>query len=1169
MRRLVIAVTVCALSLLGFAASASAALPWWNLNTSVRPAVIDEGGEATIVIRAANLGNASTPTQETVEVEGKQVPIAVPTTVTATMPSGVEILEREGEPAVTLYALSKSAAQPIEQKLFGFLALHYCQLSGQKVSCQTEPGVAPFNEGEFAGRFDVAPIAPYEYFEMRVRIKDKGAAPGATYTSEVSGGGTTGVSRTNALLVGSGDPPFGVEHYALQPEEEGGQIDARAGSHPYQLTTTFNLNQNADERDLEEREAGGKEVLARPPAMPRNLHFRLPPGQLGNATVMPKCSATDFATYVLGSPNICPPDTAIGVAVITIDEPLHVPVLTEPVPLFNLEPAFGEPARFGFELLGTPVILDTAVRSDKNGDYGVTVNVSNTTQLVNFISSTVTFWGTPGDPSHNNARGWQCLADQFWTTGDHTGSPTEPCESPSQTKPAAFLTLPTDCAAPFASVVEGDSWTSLADPERKFLEPFGYSLQEAGATRGLIGCNELPFAPSMQVEPSTDKASAPSGLDFNLNFNDEGLSSETGLAQSQLKDTVVTLPEGFTIDPSAGVGLGGCTIADYERESVSSAPGAGCPNDSKLGTVEIESPLLAQKIHGSLYIAQPYENPFGEPEHGHPGGTLVAIYIVAKNPETGILVKLAGKVTPNPVTGQLTTSFLNNPQLPFDHFNFHFREGAQAPLITPSTCGTYTVNAQLTPWSAPMTSLTDTSSFTITKGFDGGACPAGGVPPFSPGIAAGTLNNNGGAFTPFYLHLTRTDAEQEIAGFSTNMPPGLTGDLTGIPFCPEASIEAARQKTGAQEEAEPSCPASTQIGHTLVGTGVGAVLAYVPGKVYFAGPFHGAPFSIVSITSAVVGPFDLGTVVLRFGLSIDPNTAQVSVSPTSSESIPTIIDGIVTHVRDIRVYIDRPNFILNPTSCNPLSIASTLNSDLGHSVTVSSPFQDANCTNLAFKPAFKVSTSAKTSRRNGASLHVKLTYPTGALGKDANIRSVKVDLPKQLPSRLTTLQKACTAAQFNANPAGCPAASKVGYAKAITPLIPEPLQGPAYFVSHGGEAFPNLIIVLQGYGVTIHLVGDTFINEHTNITSSTFKTVPDQPVGSFELTLPHGPNSALAAVTNLCTVKGGLKMPTLFTAQNGATIKRSTPIAVTGCQKSHKKTKKKGRKAGRKAHGTG
>jgi hypothetical protein len=417
------------------------------------------------------------------------------------------------------------------------------------------------------------------------------------------------------------------------------------------------------------------------------------------------------------------------------------------------------------------------------------------------------------------------------------------------------------------------------------------------------------------------------------------------------------------------------------------------------------------------------------------------------------------------------------------------------------------------------------------------------------------LNNNASNYSPLYLRIARKDGEQELTRFSTTLPPGLTGNLTGIPFCSDGAIETARHKTGAQEINEPSCSAASEIGHTLVGAGVGGVLAWAPGKVYLAGPYNGSPLSVVSITSAKVGPFDLGTVVIRFGLHIDPNTAQVNIDSAGSDPIPHIIQGIVVNVREIHAYIDRDKFILNPTNCNPLSVQNTISGAGANftnpaddvSVTLNSPFQAADCSNLAFKPSFNVSTSGKTSKANGASLTVKLAYPNTPQGSQANIRSVKVDLPKQLPSRLTTLQKACTAAQFHINPAGCPAASVVGHARAITPILPVPLEGPAYFVSNGGEAFPNLIMVLQGYGLTIDLTGNTFINK-AGVTSSTFPAIPDQPVTSFELILPEGPNSALAANGNLCTSK--LTTPNTFIGQNGAAFTQNTKVAVTGCPKA-------------------
>ena len=1075
------------------AASGSTTSPWWHLTSSSSPTELRPGSEGKVLLTATNLGDTSTDGQT-----------GDPIVIVDTLPSGLR--------PVSIQA----TADNFEYGTPGFEGPVTCALSS--LTCT------------FAGK-----VPPYDQIEITIDVAvEEGVLPELLNRVAVTGGGARNASIARSIPAGDRDTPFGIAVNELTPEGEDGLPATQAGSHPFQITDTLMFSSQ-----IGDTEEGRKTPT--PVGLPKDINVELPPGLVGNPTPFVRCTLSQFLDNSRGGANDCSPEAAIGVAAVITFEP-HAGPLRFIVPIFNLEPSSGEPARFGFyvPLSKTPVLLDTSVRSGAGEDYGITVSSLNTTQIAALAVSQVTFWGVPGDPRHDAARGWGCL-DATLPNAEQSGLP---CQPLGEQHTPSLLTLPTSCdGSALQSSTVFDSWSQ---PDTSLTAPV------TAAMPTLDGCNRLSFDPGFSVEPTTDRASAPSGLNVNIDFHDEGLTSGEGLAESHLNKAVVTLPEGFTINPSAGVGLGGCTPADYARETVDTPAGAGCPNDSKLGTVEIETPLLRQKIAGSLFIAQPYDNPFSEP--GHPGGSLVALYVVLKNPETGVLVKLAGKVVPNPATGQLVTVFEDNPQLPFSHFNFHFREGQQAPLVSPPTCGTYTTRAELAPWSDPLAPVTDSSSFTIGRGYEGGACPSGGVPPFDPGIVAGSANNNAGAFSSFYLRLTRTDADQAISAFTTELPEGLTGDLSGVPFCPEADVELARSKTGAQEEAQPSCPAASQIGHTLVGTGVGAVLAYVPGKVYLAGPFRGDPFSLVSVTSAVVGPFDLGTVVLRFGLTIDPYTAKVSVDPSSSEPIPTIIDGIVTHVRDIRVYIDRAKFTLNPTSCNPLAIGSTLTSDRGQARTVTSPFQASNCQALGFKPIFKVSTSGRTSRTRGASLHVKLSYPVGA---QANIAKVKVDLPKQLPSRLTTLQKACTAAQFDTNPAGCPAASIVGHAKAITPLIPVPLEGPAYFVSHGGEAFPDLVIVLQGYGVTIDLVGSTFINK-AGITSSTFKTVPDQPVGSFELTLPQGKFSALAANGDLCKAK--LKMPTEFAAQNGAVVHQSTTMTVTGCGKVKKKTKTKHKK---------
>ncbi len=1100
LRHTVIAATAGLLVSLALgSAPAFADSSWWLLSSSARPSDLPSqpGETGEIAVLAEDVGEAP--------VDGRPAG-GQPVVVADVLPAGLEAIEIAGSSPQPGDAIGYEFAMP-------------CSLA--RLSCAFE-GV----------------LAPYTMLEVRIKVKVKaGAHSGEENQVSVTGGGAPAATLARPLRFSSEPTPFGVEDFENRFEEEGGTLDTRAGSHPFQMTTTVALNQGPDTAQTEN---AGHNPRVAPVGLAKDVFTKFPVGFIGNPTPVPTCSILQFLAFRVTAPagenqedNRCPAESAVGIATVRIWEPLLLNYVAFTVPLFELEPEFGEPARFGFAIVigDVPVLLDATLRSGpgegavpgQSEDYGISVDASNITQTAGLISATVTVWGTPGDPRHDASRGWSCLYQSL--EADHG-----PCSHPENKHPPALLTLPTTCGAPMEASVEADSWGNPGVFEDRLPpEPLP----------ALVGCNRLAFAPSVQASPTTSSASSPSGLDVNLDFHDEGLTNSEGLTQSRLKDTVVTLPEGLTVNPSSGVGLAGCAAADYARETLTSTSGAGCPDQSKLGTVEITTPVLNSAIHGSLFIAQPHENPFG---------SLLALYIVARNPETGIFIKLAGKVTPNPVTGQLVTTFANNPQLPFSHFNFHFREGAQAPLVTPSTCGTYTAQALLTPWANPFSPLTEGSSFGITSGVGGGPCPSGGAPPFNPEIQAGMLNNNAGSFSAFYLHLTRTDAQQEISGFSTNLPPGLTGSLTGVPFCPEAAIAVARTKSGREEEANPSCPVQSQVGHTLVGTGMGAVLAYVPGKVYLAGPFHGAPFSLVAVTSAVVGPFDLGTVVLRFGLNIDPFTAQVSVSPTSSEPIPTIIQGIVTHVRDIRVYVDRHNFTLNPTSCDPLAIGSTLNSDLGASATVTSPFQAASCAALKFAPKFAVSTSGKTSKANGASLHVNLTYPQGAVaGTYANIAKVKVELPKQLPSRLTTLQKACTNAQFLANPAGCPSPSAIGIAKAVVPNIPEPLSGPVYFVSHGGEAFPSLEIVLQGYGVKVILVGATFISK-AGITSTTFKTVPDNPVSSFELTLPEGKYSALAANGDLCTQK--LTIPADFTAQNGMQANYKTPVSVTGCAKA-------------------
>jgi hypothetical protein len=871
----------------------------------------------------------------------------------------------------------------------------------------------------------------------------------------------------------------------------------------------------------------------------RSTVTELPAGFSGNNTAVPTCSPQQL----LGEAGMdsylpaCPLASQVGLITVDISASGHSLPLEETQPIYNMEvTSFGVTAELGFKVVG--VLTQLLTVSVRPGDEGLTITASNIEKKGEANKISATIWGLPASHEHDAERGETCGYEAEFPPVCHNefGGPQE---AHIPIKP--FLAMPTSCGV-FTAHFRAYSWE---EPE---------NVSEASSEIGPVSeCERVPFNPSIEVQPSTRSAESPTGLEVSL-VVPQTWENPYSIATSNLMDTKVTLPEGVTVNPSAGSGLGSCTPAQYAAETAESLPGEGCPPESKIGSIDIETPVLAEKIVGAVYVATPFDNPF--PEAGHPGGSLLALYIVAKNPARGIIVKVPGRIEPNPVTGQLTSTFENTPEQPFQKFTLRFRPGATAPLVSPPACGTYTTVGVLTPWSEPLEPRQVSNSFETTQGVREGPCPSGGIPPFKPQVVSGTQNNDGSSYSPFYLRILREDGEQEITKFTTVLPPGLTANLSGIPFCPDAQIERARQATGREELSEPSCPSASEIGHTLVGAGVGTVLAWTPGKVYLAGPYHGSALSLVSITSATVGPFDLGTVVIRFALRINPTTAQAEIDSTGSDPIPHIIDGIVVHVRDIHTYIDRPNFMINPTNCAALSITNTItgagadpsNPADQTPVSVSTPFQAADCSSLNFKPSFKASTTGRTSRADGASLHVTLTYPKAPTGTQTNIAKVKVDLPKQLPSRLSTLQKACIDTVFNSNPATCPTASIVGHAKAITPILPVPLEGPAYFVSHGGAKFPELIIVLQGYGITINLHGETFISKK-GITSSTFRAVPDNPVGSFELTLPQGKNSALAANGNLCNTK--LTMPTALTAQNGTTIHQNTKITITNCTKHH------------------
>jgi hypothetical protein len=674
------------------------------------------------------------------------------------------------------------------------------------------------------------------------------------------------------------------------------------------------------------------------------------------------------------------------------------------------------------------------------------------------------------------------------------------------------------------------------------------TLALAASGSSALASSQQSFSPSLEVTAESSATDTPTGLEVNLRVPQN--EDPNGVPAARVKEAVVTLPPGLTLSPSANDGLEACSAAQVGIGSLqeSERPPA-CPAASQVGSLEVSTPQFAHPLQGEIYLAQ----------QETVQGALIGTYLVIHDPGTGTLVKLVAHLelggqqgVSGLEPGQVRVVLDNGPQLLFSDLKLVLFGGPRALFVSPQVCGSASAAGVITGWNeavaTPSSNLLSTSS----------GCTQG----FSPAFTAGTTIKQAGAYSPFTLTINREDGSQRLGLINVTTPPGFLGNLAGVTICPNSGIQAAERLDhpgdGAIEQAEPSCPAGSDVGTVTASVGPGPDSVSATGHEYLAGPYKGAPFDLVAITPAISGPFDLGVVVLRQGLYVDPHTAQATVK---SDPLPTVLDGVPLDVRSVAVHIDgvagNNKFIFNPTSCAPLAVTGSLVSTSGTNAAVSSPFQAVNCQSLKFEPKFAVSTQGKASKANGASLDAKVTYPSAPEGTYANIASVAVDLPKQLPARLTTLQKACLAATFEANPANCPVPSVVGGAKAVTPILTSPLAGPVYLVSHGNEAFPDVEIVLQGEGITMTLVGNTKVKN--GITSNTFKTIPDAPVSSFELKLPEGPYSVLAAngphnaQYDLCGQT--LAMPTMITAQNGAVLKQNTKVTATGCPKAHKAKK--------------
>jgi hypothetical protein len=920
----------------------------------------------------------------------------------------------------------------------------------------------------------------------------------------VHGGGATGPGEglyeyTEPLAVSAAPASSGIQSFWAGAFNADGTPATQAGGHPNLAATGLLVNTKLS--------PSGVPVVV---GDLRTVNVELPPGFIGNPLVT--ASRCPQSEPIFSRGLLCGEESLVGYAgpvASRFAERTEDSSETLRNGVYNTVPPFGYAAEFPFEVAGAIVGTVASLRSE--ADYGITISAPEIPQTVSVFGSFLTLYGNP--PS----------------TGGR-----------------AFLTNPTDCAEEARQAPT----TTIANNSWQDQDPFAVDNELTEVLPAVNNCAALAghFRPSFSFQPQSSQAASPSAFTAKLAIPQEGLTDPAGLVAPELKKAVVTLPTGLDVNPSSANGLAACSESQIGLTTTSGAlpnpirfdkSEPSCPDGSKLGTVEAKSPLLEETLAGTVYLAAQEENPFH---------SLLALYLVIDSPKNGILVKLPGEVKPDPNTGQLTATFDNNPQLPLEDLTLHFRGGGpRSPLATPAVCSTYTTHGELTPWSAPESGAPAQTedSFQVSSGPGGGACATSEAAlPFSPSFEAGTTSTQAGAYAPLVIKLARKDGEQELTHLDFTLPLGLTGKLAGIPYCPETAIEAAKGKTGKVEQTSASCPAASELGTVDTAAGIGSEPIHVDGHVYLAGPYEGAPLSAVVITPAVAGPFDLGDVVVRAGLYVNPETAQITAK---SDEIPHILRGIPLQLRSVEIKVTRDGFTLNPTSCNPMTVGSSMGGLNGGKAAPSSRFQVGGCSSLPFKPQLKLSVLGKTNRNAKPRLKAVLTAKPG----EANIARAQVNLPHSEFLEQNHIKTVCTRVQFaegDGNGSACPKGSVYGKAKAWSPLLEKPLEGNVYLRSNGGERkLPDLVAALDGQ-IDIALWGKVDSGHNKGI-RNTFEVVPDAPVSRFVLEMNGGKKGLLVNSENLCSPEAKRQAIVRLTGQNGK-VRAFKPIVANSCKKN-------------------
>jgi uncharacterized repeat protein (TIGR01451 family) len=1126
-RRLLLLPVLLGSALLLLAATASAAAPRYDIKATWGDTNLTPGGQGQFTLQARNIGDAT----------GN-----APLTITDQLPAAVTIT------AITWPELSSFCSGVGTSELI-------CTLPASKlVLFAPAPGLSVGSGG----------FGPSPSGYLPKLFVDVDVAPGAsetqTNTATISGGGAAAAASDLDQVPFSPTPSaFGI----VPGSYEADFFDAaypfgsplrQAGAHPSELRLNFDLNQKTG---IDSSESAGSCPGCRysvSNGLIKDAEVTLPRGMIGNPEALPKCDPVVFSTLgVVPNSTACPADTQVGYLNVTFTSSTanrgnglfaNPNAASERVAIYNLVPPEGTPADFGFQAGGF-IQGHIYAQLDPAQNYAIKTVVPDITSFVTARDIQTTFWGVPADPAHNKFRYYSQAQQDGAAAGAPWGSaPIRP-----------FFTTPMDCGFENgASKIRLDSYQRPGE-----FTP----LQEAADPLDVSGCEDLRFRfePEVALQPTDRHAGAPTGLDVHLKVpqrNDEVEEAEELYAQNgdvkaiatpPIKKAVVTFPPGMTLSPSAAQGLGTCSAAQIGLGTDSPVT---CPDSSQYGTLTLHTPILpaTAQPEGWIYIAKQSENPFHN---------FLSFYMVIEEPERGILVKIPFKAELDEETGQITGSFDELPQFPVSDLQMTLKGGARAGLVEPSTCGPKTISAEFFTWQDPSTPHTVKSSYDITEKPDGSRCVANlGERPFHPSMEAGTTNNAAGSYSPFTFHLTRNDDDQEFSQLGVALPAGLAARFAGVGICSDAAIAQAESRTaagqGALEQANPSCPASSQIGTTEVGAGVGVPLTYVPGKVYLAGPYKGAPISIVVISPAVVGPYDLGVIAVRTALNVNPITAQGSAV---SDPLPQIFQGIPVRIRDIRLDLDRPGFTLNPTSCAEKQIDAHITGtggDVSSSADdtvadLSSRFQAADCASLAFKPGLAFRLFGGTRRGAHPKLRATLTYPKA--GAYANIAAAQVTLPHSEFLDQSHIKTVCTRVQFAAK--ACPAGSIYGEAEAATPLFGTPLKGLVYLRS-SSNLLPDLVAVLKGpASQPVEVDRDGRIDSvHGGIRNS-FEVVPDAPVTSFTLNLQGGKKGLLVNSTNLCAKAN--RATAKFTGQNGKQLTTHPPLA-NSCKQARKGQKR-------------